>query len=250
MNKKKLKTIISRYLNVEPNNIHHSTFLDKTNIKGSVLIHRMFSEIRSEGCNIESFKNIKTYKDLEEACLTQGYKKNNKTNHNTPKKNNKEHDFGIGIDIEYADNLPNAENYFKSHFYLDNFSTGEIAYCSGQKEQKSCFAGKFAAKEAIVKADNRYKDKKFSEIEIINSKEGAPNFDNFHLSITHANDRKSPLAVAVAYIDNKSFEKISSKVENNYKRVYKRKSNINLSTFVIFSLITYILYLHEFFRVN
>jgi phosphopantetheine--protein transferase-like protein len=81
---------------------------------------------------------------------------------------------------------------------LDNFSKNEIAYCSSKKNPKLCFCGRFAAKEAIVKADNRYLNSNFSDMEIKVSSSGAPVFKGMNISISHVNIKDISFSTAIA----------------------------------------------------
>ena len=88
---------------------------------------------------------------------------------------------GIGIDAEEISLMP-ATNDFRDHeFYTMNFAAAEIAYCILQPDSRASFAGLFAAKEAIVKADNSYKNKPFHTIFIDHLPGGKP----FHSAIQH-----------------------------------------------------------------
>jgi 4'-phosphopantetheinyl transferase EntD len=75
-----------------------------------------------------------------------------------------------------------------------NFTPQEIAYCILQAEPYSSFAGLFAAKEALVKADASLRERAFHQIGIGHSPEGRPVYPGYTLSIAHANGT----AVAVA----------------------------------------------------
>jgi 4'-phosphopantetheinyl transferase superfamily len=63
-----------------------------------------------------------------------------------------------------------------------------------QPDPPASFAGLFAAKEAIVKADNQYKNKPFHSIGIDHLPGGKPVHPPFEISITHTDS----LAIAVA----------------------------------------------------
>jgi phosphopantetheine--protein transferase-like protein len=104
----------------------------------------------------------------------------------------------IGFDIESSINLPEADDFFNDQFYIDNFSKSEIAYCSSKENPKSCFAGRFAAKEAIVKANKDYLSTKFSNIEINVGENGEPLFEGMNISISHIKLNEVELSTAVA----------------------------------------------------
>jgi holo-[acyl-carrier protein] synthase len=104
----------------------------------------------------------------------------------------------IGIDIQEASELPNVPAFREDEFYRKNFSSREIEYCAQQSSPLLSFAGKFAAKEAIIKADHRLREKPFSEIEILNNAVGVPEFGDFSISISHS----QTIAIAIAIRPN------------------------------------------------
>ena len=77
---------------------------------------------------------------------------------------------GVGIDIEEIRRFIGIE---KNERFLDIVFTGkEIKYCMSKKNSSISFAGKFCAKEAVMKA---YPKKIFiKDIEILNEKGGRP----------------------------------------------------------------------------
>jgi len=76
----------------------------------------------------------------------------------------------VGIDIEDISSFKNFKD--NKSFYLKVFSKEEIKYCLSRKNYKQHFAGKFAAKEAVVKAFP--KPYALSDIGILNKKNGQP----------------------------------------------------------------------------
>ena len=202
MNTDNVKEIVSTFLKMNINDIDISTKIDNKAIRGSVLLHRMYSELKSNGFKVENYNEIHTFGELIERLS--GNKDKNSIKNSVPNKyefNTEEHAFyeeNIGIDIESPNNLPDSLDYYHEQFYVDNFSIGEIAYCSAMDDPKSCFAGRFAAKEAIIKANNSYKDTKFSKIEIKVSETGRPTFSGMALSISHVHYENISLSTAVA----------------------------------------------------
>lgn len=82
---------------------------------------------------------------------------------------------GVGIDmieVERVARKINKENGFREMV----FSKAEIAYCESKKNKFEHYAARFAAKEAFFKAlgTGWAKNTLFSEVEIINNKEGKP----------------------------------------------------------------------------
>lgn len=81
---------------------------------------------------------------------------------------------GTGIDIAEVARLEKA---IASEAFLDRvYTQAEIAYCrSRQKGAAASFAGRFAAKEAVMKAlGTGMRGGSFQEIEIINDELGCP----------------------------------------------------------------------------
>lgn len=104
---------------------------------------------------------------------------------------------GVGVDIESTKKFENISKEFLNMV----FTLREIKNCRKKKEPGICFAGKFCAKEAVIKAFNK---KIFiKDIEIINEKEGMPKVyinhkhkKNIHCSISHTKE------YAIAYVIN------------------------------------------------
>ena len=105
--------------------------------------------------------------------------------------------YQVFSNIESDKSIPDTPDYFDDQFFTDNFSGKEIAYCSRAVNPKACFAGRFAAKEAIFKATKGVCGKDFSKIEIEVSVDGYPINDLCSLSISHLNEYQLSIAVAV-----------------------------------------------------
>src|SRR3989338_5418290 len=75
---------------------------------------------------------------------------------------------GIGIDIEAVARF--KESYTDPYFLRLIFTPGEIEYCQRKHEPYISFAGKFCAKEAVIKASTERLQAK--EIEILNEDSG------------------------------------------------------------------------------
>ena len=202
---KKAKQIVATFLKEKEENISESTRIDITAIPGSVLIHRMYSELRKNGFEIDNISNIVTFGDLQLRINGEGEfskKEVLPTSLNSDSLDMIVIGGNIGIDMESAENLPDTSDYYSHQFYKDNFSDREIGYCSSQTNPKKSFSGRFAAKEAIVKADNNYKNKPFFEIEIQISESGRPLFQGFNLSISHVHLGENQLSIAIAQKTN------------------------------------------------
>jgi len=230
---KELKKIISLFTKIEAGKINNNTLIDKSAIQGSIMIHRMYSEINKLGYLIDDYQNIKTYGELIS-------KLNDKNKISTVSADNnldeitEENEPSIGIDMEKIDNFPKTTDFREDMFYKQNFSEKEISYCILQKNPIESFAGKFSAKEAVVKADNNYKNIPFNQIEILNDDKGKPFFEGFEISISHNNN----LSIAVAVKDN-SFQKdhfINTNDENLNKEIRRLKSKFRLLVLLLFIL--------------
>jgi len=86
---------------------------------------------------------------------------------------------GIGVDIELVTEIPiNNENFIER-----NFTKEEIKYCMSRPDPQSSFAGRWSAKEAVVKAVSSHSSSKvwtkgeaapLIDIEILPGESGAP----------------------------------------------------------------------------
>jgi phosphopantetheine--protein transferase-like protein len=63
--------------------------------------------------------------------------------------------FGIGIDIVNVDSFSLKKYSENKEFYSKIFTNDEINYCIKFKDPYTHFAGKFALKEAVIKAINK-----------------------------------------------------------------------------------------------
>jgi len=103
----------------------------------------------------------------------------------------------VGIDIQRIDAFKDFEE--NRAFYEKVFSKAEIEYCMKKKDYKSCFCGKFCAKEAIMKTLNQ--DTLIGDIEILNMPSGKPYVKiksvekDIKISLSHSKD--SCVGVAV-----------------------------------------------------
>ena len=106
---------------------------------------------------------------------------------------------GIGTDIESINRF--KESCKDKNFLNLIFTKSEIDYCKKMKNPHVSYAGKFSAKEAVIKALGGKLAMK--DIEIANSKQGKPivsvrNKKNIkvHCSISHTDDYVVANAVA------------------------------------------------------
>ena len=135
MNSREVKEIVALFLKTNYKKIDVDTLIDNSAIPGSILIHRMYSELHAKGYVVNDTSKIKTYGDLERILSND---KNKQHVNNQNKRLNFKVDQDdidgesnlssvIGVDIESSENLPLADDYFEDQFYIDNFSKSEIA---------------------------------------------------------------------------------------------------------------------------
>ncbi len=201
----KAKEIVASFLKVAPGSVTMSTIIDNNALHSSVLIHRMYATLLKEGINIPNPQEIATFGDLLGALNggdgAEGDKRDPRPRPSVRDSSAWNNSIGsdagllIGVDIEDIDNMPKADDYRENEFYSLNFSEREISYCILQPNIQMSFAGKFAAKEALVKADNSFKGVPFKDIEILNDGNGRPYFSNFAVSISHTDKHAVAMAV-------------------------------------------------------
>ncbi len=104
----------------------------------------------------------------------------------------------IGIDI--IENKRIENNYNEE--FIDMILTDkekEIFQLKIGKKKIEFICGRFAAKEAIIKALNKYENPHMKEIEIINEKNGSPKaiFKQYKILITIAHEHNYTIAEAI-----------------------------------------------------
>jgi phosphopantetheine--protein transferase-like protein len=80
----------------------------------------------------------------------------------------------IGIDIEHSDSLPWSGEPGSDAFYVENFTTSEIAHCLRQPNPRLFFCGLWSAKEAAIKCGQEFASLRPKDIEIIHDEKGRP----------------------------------------------------------------------------
>ena len=114
----------------------------------------------------------------------------------------------IGNDIIEIKRIKDIMDRYGSHFLNRIFTAKEQNYCAMKPQ---CFAGRYAAKEAIVKALGTGIGALISwhDMEILNNESGKPfvffsekvkeNFNNFNIDISISHCRKYASAVAIVF---------------------------------------------------
>lgn len=103
---------------------------------------------------------------------------------------------GIGTDIIEVSRIAKAIERWGEHFLNHVFTKDEITYCMRHKFPAQNFAGRFAAKEAVIKALTDTKNLQWTDIQIINDARGKP-----HCSVTQKN-LKQPIHISISHTNN------------------------------------------------
>jgi len=110
-------------------------------------------------------------------------------------------DFSIGVDIEPILRFRNLDRRESKNFLNKIFTEKELNYCFSKKASAQHLAGRFVAKEAIVKAINSLSKKvpALNKIEILNNMDGIPivNLKGYKvkISLSHCNDKAIAFAI-------------------------------------------------------
>jgi len=117
--------------------------------------------------------------------------------------------FHPGVDIVDVDRIKSSIEKYQDKFLSKVFNKEEQDYCNSKSNPFIHFSGKFAAKEAISKANGTGigKDLSFKDIKILKGKKGEPVAKisklelkkKIHISISHSDE----FAVAFAIMENK-----------------------------------------------
>jgi len=110
---------------------------------------------------------------------------------------------GLGVDIAEINRIEAAIRRYGGHFVQRLFTPAEIEYCEGHRNRFERYAGRFAAKEAAMKAlgTGWRRGVRWVDIEVVREPSGKPSLRltgqagvfaaqlgvrNIALSITHA----------------------------------------------------------------
>ena len=116
--------------------------------------------------------------------------------------------FFTGVDIVDVDRIKSSLDKYRNRFLDKVFSKYEQSYCNSKYNSHVHYAGKFAAKEAVMKSLYSSGEKKnisFISVSIINDENGIPEVfinglikKNIKISISHTNHQ----AIAFAILNN------------------------------------------------
>ena len=80
---------------------------------------------------------------------------------------------GLGVDICEIARMERAISRHPT-FRDRVFTPEEIAYCDSKARPAESFAGRFAAREAVIKALGGYRGKRWQDISVVRAPTGAP----------------------------------------------------------------------------
>lgn len=193
-NETQIKEIIGTFIHKDAAEITAITVIDRTPVRSSIHVHRMYAALAEAGLLVANPNAIRTFGDLQQAAGIKMDQATAAASPAMPEVRNSDTPF-IGIDIEEISNFAEVVDHREDEFYKQNFSASEIAWCVLQPQPLASFAGKFAAKEAIVKADNGFAAVPFHRIEILNTPCGRPQFKGFEISISHTPNTAAAVAI-------------------------------------------------------
>lgn len=119
---------------------------------------------------------------------------------------------GVGTDIIETDRVKLAVERSGSRFLERVYTPAEIAYCEARRDRIACYAARFAAKEAVLKAiGSGLAGCRWVEVEVSRSRKGPPGvllhgaaaalaakrgIGSLHITLSHS--REFAVAFAVA----------------------------------------------------
>jgi phosphopantetheine--protein transferase-like protein len=210
----KIREIIATFIKLPAEQIGPATPIDRSAVRSSIMLHRMYARLAEEGLVIKNYTGIRVFGDLMRAPtadpdgpdrsqpVPSGSQPVPSGSQHVPSRSQPvpsqigppDSPLTLGIDIEAIASLPRVDDFRTEEFYKMNFTPGEIAYCILQSDPYASFAGLFAAKEALIKSTGSIRETPFNQIEIGHSPIGKPEYPGFTISISHTDG----MAVAVA----------------------------------------------------
>ena len=113
--------------------------------------------------------------------------------------------FYPGVDIVDVDRIKSSIEKYQDKFLSKVFNKVEQDYCNSKSNPFIHYSGKFAAKEAVIKAaffSKKPSSLVLKDISIINDKNGAPivfihgnSEKSINISISHTNDKAIAFAI-------------------------------------------------------
>ncbi|MEO7044245.1 MAG: 4'-phosphopantetheinyl transferase superfamily protein [Ferruginibacter sp.] len=212
-----IKNIVSNYTKVPVDKLQPETVIGRAAVGNSIILHRMYAAIAKAGVEVPGYQQINTFGELMNTISgNSGNGNSAQVFTRLPFENSRSNEAaGVGIDIENVSEMPVVNDFREDEFYTMNFTPQEISYCILQPGQYASFAGLFAAKEAIVKADNSYKQYTFNTIFIDHLPGGKPVFEGFNISISHTEDVSVAVAIKNTALPGLGIQQVVPQKKNN-----------------------------------
>jgi phosphopantetheine--protein transferase-like protein len=182
----KLREIVARLIRMEPADVHPGSSLAHV-MSGSINVHLLESALRQHlGVVPPPLHSLKTFADLEAAVFaseslqppaqepplqTPKAQLGASVPHGVPHAGPA---IACGLDVESISNLPATHDFWTHEFYLNTFTSTELAYCTRQLDPRIHFGARWCAKEALKKCDPRFLEEKLVNIEVHHDESGAP----------------------------------------------------------------------------
>jgi phosphopantetheinyl transferase (holo-ACP synthase) len=196
----KIRSIVATYTKQLPETITAETRIDRTALGSSIHVHRFFAALAQAGHSVANYQSVTTVAQLLQQTNGGEFQLKETTTviSSVPVSTNtsNSHEPSIGIDMEDIMSLPQTDDFREHSFYIANFAASEIAYCILQTNPYASFTGLFAAKEALVKANNLLQGRQFNQLVFTHSQEGKPVYPGYAVSVSHTNT--TAIAVVVA----------------------------------------------------
>jgi holo-[acyl-carrier protein] synthase len=246
MDMQQAKIIIAHFLKKRLEDITETTVMDYTVVPSSLLLHRMYGALADKGYIVDDPASITTYAEFSDVITSSTSKILTDANEKITNNDNvidDENILSIGIDIEEISSFEPVNNYKDNQFINNNFSSEEIQYCNSKANPLKSFAGLFSLKEAIVKADNSFKNETFDKIIISHTTTHKPVFAGFALSLSHSENHVVAVACKNFYkidytknqtLSSQEIKQLIKKEVESIKYIFKLISMFSLFMFAVF----------------
>jgi phosphopantetheine--protein transferase-like protein len=213
-NHEKMRAIVARLCRVEPDDVHPDFSLAQL-VSSSINVHLLESALKQHlGIVPPPLHSLNTYSDLEAAILGASSRLPSAKEPAAEKRRELQHmartaasraghSIACGLDVESIASLPAAEDFWTHEFYLNTFTSTEMAYCTRQLDPRIHFGARWCAKEALKKCDRTFLEEKMVNIQVHHDESGAPTLQlvstqeilPFAVSLSHTDGVAAALVV-------------------------------------------------------
>ena len=111
-----IKSVISEFIKKDIYSIDTNTIIDKSAVRSSILVHRMYGALGNAGIVVNDYLTIRTYGELL-GRLNKGEIKKELFGQEAITDSEEKQSSKIGIDIENVNRLPSSVDYREDEFY-------------------------------------------------------------------------------------------------------------------------------------